>query len=61
MNRGRGGFRGGRGASRGGFSSGPPDTVVEMGEFVQPCEGEMVKGFNNKQGLQINQHENPLL
>ncbi|KAI9738212.1 MAG: H/ACA snoRNP pseudouridylase subunit [Cirrosporium novae-zelandiae] len=37
---GRGGF-GGRG--RGGFQSyGPPATVLEMGTFVQACEGELV-------------------
>ncbi|KAI9207786.1 Gar1/Naf1 RNA binding region-domain-containing protein [Polychytrium aggregatum] len=44
--RGRGGFGG-----RGGFSGpvGPPDTVLPMGVFVHPCEGEMVcKSVNEK-------------
>ncbi|KAF2429654.1 Gar1-domain-containing protein, partial [Tothia fuscella] len=50
--RGRGGGRGGfssRGGNnsggRGGFqqqSFGPPATVIEMGEFMHACEGEMV-------------------
>ncbi|KAI9593144.1 Gar1/Naf1 RNA binding region-domain-containing protein [Syncephalis fuscata] len=40
--RGGGGFRGGRGGGSGGFSAGPPDSVVEMGAFMHPCEGEMV-------------------
>ncbi|KAI3403013.1 GAR1 [Candida oxycetoniae] len=47
MNRGRGGFRGGsRGG--GGFGGrtfqpqGPPDTVLEMGSFMQACEGDIV-------------------
>ncbi|KAJ1920801.1 H/ACA snoRNP pseudouridylase subunit [Mycoemilia scoparia] len=52
----RGGFssrggRGGRGGGRGGFSSfqGPPSTVLEMGTFIHPCEGEMVcKSTNEK-------------
>lgn len=48
MNRGRGGFRGG---SRGGFGGrtgpsqfqqGPPDSVLEMGTFMQACEGDVV-------------------
>lgn len=51
MNRGRGGFRGGRGG-RGGFNSapqGPPDQVVEMGAFFQPCEDEIVcRSINTK-------------
>ncbi|KAI8915988.1 H/ACA ribonucleoprotein complex, subunit Gar1/Naf1 [Gorgonomyces haynaldii] len=40
--------RGGRGGSRGGRGGynrapeGPPDTVVEMGMFMHPCEGDMV-------------------
>ncbi|KAI5962192.1 GAR1 [Candida pseudojiufengensis] len=46
MNRGRGGFRGGRGGSFGGrpnnFQQGPPDTVLEMGSFMQACEGDIV-------------------
>ncbi|KAJ1656541.1 H/ACA snoRNP pseudouridylase subunit [Dispira simplex] len=52
----RGGFRGGRGGNRGGRDGGfgrapqgPPDTVVAMGEFQHPCEGEMVcKSINPK-------------
>lgn len=43
-------FRGGRGSSRGGRGgfggrsapSGPPDTVLEMGSFTHPCEGDLV-------------------
>lgn len=44
MNRGRAGFRGGRGGRTGpsSFQQGPPDTVVEMGTFFKPCEGEIV-------------------
>ncbi|KAK3620387.1 H/ACA snoRNP pseudouridylase subunit [Elasticomyces elasticus] len=40
----RGGFRGGsRGGGRGGFQSyGPPDQVLEMGNFLHATEGEMV-------------------
>ena len=57
----RGGFRGGRGGSRGGFGGrggarggrpiqqGPPDTVLEMGEFMHPCEGDVVcRSINTK-------------
>ncbi|KAJ1658310.1 H/ACA snoRNP pseudouridylase subunit [Dispira simplex] len=52
----RGGFRGGRGGNRGGRDGGfgrapqgPPDTVIAMGEFQHPCEGEMVcKSINPK-------------
>ncbi|KAI8826064.1 Gar1/Naf1 RNA binding region-domain-containing protein [Fimicolochytrium jonesii] len=45
--RGRGAPRGGggRGGGRGGFNNfqqGPPDSVVEMGAFIHPCEGELV-------------------
>lgn len=42
MNRGRGGFnRGGRtGPSQ--FQQGPPDVVLEMGSFMQACEGDIV-------------------
>ncbi|AQZ09263.1 GAR1 (YHR089C) [Zygosaccharomyces parabailii] len=54
-----GGFRGGRGGGRGGrggfrsggrpIPQGPPDTVLEMGEFLHPCEGEIVcKSINTK-------------
>ena len=44
MNRGRGGFRGGRGGRTGPsqFQQGPPDTVLEMGAFMQSCEGDIV-------------------
>ncbi|KAI5958792.1 GAR1 [Candida theae] len=44
MNRGRGGFRGGRGGAGGrpSFQQGPPDTVLEMGSFMQACEGDIV-------------------
>ena len=44
MNRGRGGFRGGRGGAGGrpNFQQGPPDTVLEMGSFMQSCEGDIV-------------------
>lgn len=44
MNRGRGGFRGGRGGRFGGsnFQQGPPDTVLEMGTFFKACEGDIV-------------------
>jgi H/ACA ribonucleoprotein complex subunit 1 len=38
----RGGFRGGRGRREFNSSQGPPDTVVEMGLFLHPSEGEMV-------------------
>ncbi|KAF1817621.1 Gar1-domain-containing protein [Eremomyces bilateralis CBS 781.70] len=38
--RGRGGF-GDRGG-RGGFNSGPPASVMELGTFMHSCEGEMV-------------------
>ncbi|ANB15407.1 H/ACA snoRNP pseudouridylase subunit GAR1 [Sugiyamaella lignohabitans] len=55
-------FRGGRGGGRGGaggfggrggrsFSApqGPPDTVVEMGAFLHPCEGDIVcRSINTK-------------
>ena len=43
MNRGRGGFRGGRGGRTGPpIQQGPPDTVLEMGSFMQACEGDIV-------------------
>ncbi|KGR02880.1 H/ACA ribonucleoprotein complex subunit 1 [Candida albicans P87] len=42
MNRGRGGFRGGRGGRSGPVQYGPPDTVLEMGSFMQACEGDIV-------------------
>ncbi|XP_065828546.1 H/ACA ribonucleoprotein complex subunit 1-like [Oscarella lobularis] len=43
----RGGFRGrgGRGGGRGGFSGypqGPPDYVIEVGEVMHECEGDLV-------------------
>ncbi|CCH40872.1 H/ACA ribonucleoprotein complex subunit 1 [Wickerhamomyces ciferrii] len=61
MNRGgnRGGF-GGRGGSRGGFGGrggfgrppipqGPPDTVLEMGAFLHPVEGDILcRSINTK-------------
>ncbi|KAJ9142018.1 hypothetical protein NKR19_g7373 [Coniochaeta hoffmannii] len=46
--RGGGGFGGGRGGGRGGSGGygqrdfGPPATVLEMGQFIHACEGEMV-------------------
>eukprot|EP00770_Monocercomonoides_exilis_P001787 MONOS_1776.1-p1 / transcript=MONOS_1776.1 / gene=MONOS_1776 / organism=Monocercomonoides_exilis_PA203 / gene_product=snoRNP pseudouridylase complex protein Gar1 / transcript_product=snoRNP pseudouridylase complex protein Gar1 / location=Mono_scaffold00033:73775-74604(-) / protein_length=168 / sequence_SO=supercontig / SO=protein_coding / is_pseudo=false len=46
-----GGFRGGRGG--GGFGSrfagesGPPAEIVEIGEFVHPCEGDLVCKVTN--------------
>ncbi|KAJ3412173.1 H/ACA snoRNP pseudouridylase subunit [Chytridiales sp. JEL 0842] len=46
---GRGGRGGGRGGFSGGFNQGPPDTVLEMGTFMHPCEGELVcKSINTK-------------
>lgn len=45
MFRGRGAFRGGRGGFQG--PQGPPAEVVEMGSFVQPCEGELVLRSTN--------------
>jgi hypothetical protein len=40
---------GGRGKGFGGFAEGPPDSVVEIGMFVHPCEGELVvKSTNEK-------------
>ena len=49
---GRGGMRGGRGNGRpnGRFvPQGPPDTVLEMGQFMHPCEGDIVcKSINTK-------------
>ncbi|KAJ3325702.1 H/ACA snoRNP pseudouridylase subunit [Boothiomyces sp. JEL0866] len=46
-NRGRGGSQRGGFANRGGRggfnnNAGPPDSVIEMGLFLHPCEGEMV-------------------
>ena len=40
----RGGYSagGGRRFSRGGYDEGPPDTVMESGAFLHPCQGEMV-------------------
>lgn len=46
--RGRGGGRGGSSGGRGGFrpqnsfNQGPPDSVLELGTFLHPCEGDMV-------------------
>ncbi|KAL6949855.1 hypothetical protein ACO0QE_000519 [Hanseniaspora vineae] len=51
---GRGGARGGARGGRGGFGGrpmpqGPPDTVLEMGAFLHPCEGDIVcKSINPK-------------
>ena len=49
---GRGGFRGGRGGARPGFrpvQQGPPDSVLEMGAFLHPCEGAIVcRSINTK-------------
>ncbi|CUM62572.1 uncharacterized protein PRCAT00000124001 [Priceomyces carsonii] len=44
MNRGRGGFRGGRGGRTGPsqFQQGPPDSVLEMGTYFKSCEGDIV-------------------
>jgi H/ACA ribonucleoprotein complex subunit 1 len=39
-----GGGRGGRGGYR---DEGPPETVVEAGEFVHACEGEAVCKLTN--------------
>ncbi|SCU98471.1 LAFA_0G18140g1_1 [Lachancea sp. 'fantastica'] len=49
----RGGNRGGRGGGRGGFGrsipQGPPDQVLEMGQFMHPCEDEVVcRSINTK-------------
>ncbi|QLG72015.1 hypothetical protein HG535_0C03680 [Zygotorulaspora mrakii] len=49
---GRGGFRGGRGGGRPGgrpMLQGPPDSVLEMGAFLHPCEGDIVcRSINTK-------------
>lgn len=44
MNRGRGGFRGGRDSAHGGFNAPQnlPDSVLEMGSFMHACEGDIV-------------------
>uniref|UniRef100_A0A8B9S920 H/ACA ribonucleoprotein complex subunit n=1 Tax=Apteryx owenii TaxID=8824 RepID=A0A8B9S920_APTOW len=46
FNRGRGGFGrggGGRGGfNRGGYDQGPPERVVLLGEFMHPCEDDIV-------------------
>lgn len=48
MNRGRGGFRGGRGG-RSFAPQGPPDRVFEMGSFIHTCEGDIVcRSINEK-------------
>lgn len=49
----RGSSRGGRGGMRGGRGrfapQGPPDTVLEMGQYVHPCEGDILcKSINTK-------------
>lgn len=47
---GRGGARGGRGGFGGrAMPQGPPDSVLEMGEFLHPCEGDVVcRSINTK-------------
>ncbi|XP_048589171.1 H/ACA ribonucleoprotein complex subunit 1 [Nematostella vectensis] len=50
---GRGGFRGGRGGFRGrggggNFQQGPPETVIELGSFNHPCEGDLVCKCTNE-------------
>lgn len=47
MNRGRGGFRGGRGG-RSFAPQGPPDRVFEMGSFLHSCEGDIVCRSTNE-------------
>lgn len=45
----RGGFRGGRTGGARSFQQGPPDTVLEMGAFLHPCEGDIVcRSINTK-------------
>lgn len=51
MNRGRGGFRGGRGGRTGPsqFQQGPPESVLEMGSYMQSCEGDILcRSINTK-------------
>ena len=44
------GFGGsGKGKGKGRVEEGPPDSVVVMGEFMHPCEGDLiVKSTNEK-------------
>ena len=47
--KGKGSGKGSFGKGKGGFQEGPPDSVLEIGTFVHPCEGEMViKSTNAK-------------
>ena len=54
--KGKGGFggrgfggSGGKGKGKGRVEEGPPDSVVTMGEFQHPCEGDLiVKSTNEK-------------
>ncbi|XP_018425449.1 PREDICTED: H/ACA ribonucleoprotein complex subunit 1 [Nanorana parkeri] len=39
---GRGGFGGGRGGFNRGYDQGPPESVIEVGEFMHPCEDDVV-------------------
>ncbi|VDO61208.1 unnamed protein product [Heligmosomoides polygyrus] len=39
---GGGGFRGGRGGGGDRFNQGPPDEVIEVGEFMHTCEDDIV-------------------
>lgn len=49
MNRGRGGARGGGRGGRSFAPQGPPDTILEMGSYMHPCEGDIVcKSINTK-------------
>ncbi|KAK6187965.1 hypothetical protein SNE40_005880 [Patella caerulea] len=46
-----GGFRGGGGrGGRGGYNrdQGPPETVIELGEYVHPCESDIVCKCTNE-------------
>ncbi len=46
------GFGGGRGGGRGGgggwYDQGPPESVVEAGNFTHACEGEAVVKLTNE-------------
>lgn len=46
-----GGGRGGGGGGYGGYDQGPPETVVEAGTFMHPCEGEAVCKLTNEKVL----------
>ena len=48
------GFGGGKGGKgKGAFNEGPPDTVVEMGVFMHPCEGDLVVKSTNEKVTRI--------